>query len=373
MTMGKSEDKTIKSEKGSPTRKEHINIHIYPDWAAVQACYGPGIPLPPPTQNFNPVVPAGQVPHPYAWAAPQPLMQPYGVPYTTIYSHGGLYAHSAFLPGATPSSPDVPSKSPEKMDQHLAKKLKSMDRPAVPVCNDCAKVDAGASVHMATLSEEQSVDGSSDGSNGDVGVQQTLRTSGSKGMLSTAQLSSMWKETLPTASNFFEIIMLTPHVSYISFQFSFGSDTQLGCAVPEGQRIATYDIAVVSASVSEKSVRPSNCGTAMSASHVGSNAGAELPSAAWVQDERLLKRERRKQANRDSARRSRLRKQAENEALMVNYESLNAENMALKSEIKQLTEDSEKLRLDNAALKDKLNNAELEHSGEVVSDRVEPS
>ncbi|XP_057969280.1 common plant regulatory factor 1-like isoform X4 [Malania oleifera] len=337
MTMGKSEDKTIKSEKGSPTRKEHINIHIYPDWAAVQACYGPGIPLPPPTQNFNPVVPAGQVPHPYAWAAPQPLMQPYGVPYTTIYSHGGLYAHSAFLPGATPSSPDVPSKSPEKMDQHLAKKLKSMDRPAVPVCNDCAKVDAGASVHMATLSEEQSVDGSSDGSNGDVGVQQTLRTSGSKGMLST------------------------------------GSDTQLGCAVPEGQRIATYDIAVVSASVSEKSVRPSNCGTAMSASHVGSNAGAELPSAAWVQDERLLKRERRKQANRDSARRSRLRKQAENEALMVNYESLNAENMALKSEIKQLTEDSEKLRLDNAALKDKLNNAELEHSGEVVSDRVEPS
>ena len=63
-----------------------------------------------------------------------------------------------------------------------------------------------------------------------------------------------------------------------------------------------------------------------------------------------MKRERRKQANRESARRSRLRKQAEYEELVRRWESLNMENMALKSELGQLKDDSEKLRLENAAL-----------------------
>jgi plant G-box-binding factor len=68
------------------------------------------------------------------------------------------------------------------------------------------------------------------------------------------------------------------------------------------------------------------------------------------QDERQLKRERRKQANRESARRSRLKKQAEVEGVMMRYESLNVENVALKTELDQLKEDSEKLRNENAAL-----------------------
>lgn len=63
-----------------------------------------------------------------------------------------------------------------------------------------------------------------------------------------------------------------------------------------------------------------------------------------------MKRERRKQANRESARRSRLRKQAEYEELVRRWEYLNMENMALKSELGQLKDDSEKLRLENAAL-----------------------
>ncbi|XP_056688629.1 transcriptional activator TAF-1-like [Spinacia oleracea] len=49
-----------------------------------------------------------------------------------------------------------------------------------------------------------------------------------------------------------------------------------------------------------------------------------------AQNERELKRERRKQSNRESARRSRLRKQAEEE-LVRRVESLSAENMALKT------------------------------------------
>ncbi|KAI3990492.1 hypothetical protein MKX01_022792, partial [Papaver californicum] len=67
-------------------------------------------------------------------------------------------------------------------------------------------------------------------------------------------------------------------------------------------------------------------------------------------DDRDLKRQRRKQSNRESARRSRLRKQAESEELTLKVESLIFENMALKSEMRRLAEDSEKLRLENTSL-----------------------
>ena len=63
-----------------------------------------------------------------------------------------------------------------------------------------------------------------------------------------------------------------------------------------------------------------------------------------------MKRERRKQANRESARKSRLRKQAEYEGLVKWWESLDMENVALKCELEQLKGDSEKLRLENTAL-----------------------
>lgn len=87
-------------------------------------------------------------------------------------------------------------------------------------------------------------------------------------------------------------------------------------------------------------------------------ANEGLPFEVRVQEERHLKRERRKQANRESARRSRLRKQAEFEGLMERYESMKVENMALKSEVNQLIEDSEKVKLENAVLMEKLNNAQ---------------
>ncbi|XP_035822492.1 common plant regulatory factor 1-like [Zea mays] len=79
-----------------------------------------------------------------------------------------------------------------------------------------------------------------------------------------------------------------------------------------------------------------------------------VPSDLSVKDERELKREKRKQSNRESARRSRLRKQAETEELATQVESLAAENTSLRSEIGRLTESSEKLRRENSALMVKL-------------------
>ena len=51
----------------------------------------------------------------------------------------------------------------------------------------------------------------------------------------------------------------------------------------------------------------------------------------WLQDERENKKLRRKQSNRESARRSRLRKQAECEALSSSVTDLQQENLQLKT------------------------------------------
>lgn len=55
-----------------------------------------------------------------------------------------------------------------------------------------------------------------------------------------------------------------------------------------------------------------------------------------LQDEREIKRERRKQSNRESARRSRLRKQQECEELSKKVAELTTENIALRTELDQL-------------------------------------
>ncbi|KAK9276083.1 hypothetical protein L1049_005614 [Liquidambar formosana] len=234
------------------------------------------------------------------------------------------------------SGTERPSKSSNNLDQGLAKKLKKLDGRAVSVGNESAECDAGGSVYEASQSGERGIVGSTEGSDGSNGAYQTQEKSGSEGMLSTDK--NMNVHTL---------------ASSIPVEEANATST----------RIST---SMAPANVAGKSAGSPNERTDSSAACVASSDGAGLSFEVWVQDERQLKRERRKQANRESARRSRLRKQAENEELMMRYESLNVENMALKSELNQLTEDSKKLKLENAALLEKLNNTQLGQQGEMV-------
>ncbi|BBH03436.1 G-box binding factor 3 [Prunus dulcis] len=109
----------------------------------------------------------------------------------------------------------------------------------------------------------------------------------------------------------------------------------------------------------------------ISTAFVAPSAGAGLPFDAMVLDERQVKREKRKQANRESARRSRMRKQAEYEELVRTFESLNTEKMALKSKLEELKGDSEKLRLENATLMEKLKHAQVVPKGGIASVEIE--
>eukprot|EP00268_Persea_americana_P026320 TRINITY_DN2571_c0_g1_i11.p1 TRINITY_DN2571_c0_g1~~TRINITY_DN2571_c0_g1_i11.p1 ORF type:complete len:197 (-),score=38.01 TRINITY_DN2571_c0_g1_i11:1920-2510(-) len=77
--------------------------------------------------------------------------------------------------------------------------------------------------------------------------------------------------------------------------------------------------------------------------------GPRDPSEHW--DERELKRQRRKQSNRESARRSRLRKQAECEELAQQVVVLKDENTTLVSEMRRIREEYERLVAENTSLK----------------------
>jgi len=73
-----------------------------------------------------------------------------------------------------------------------------------------------------------------------------------------------------------------------------------------------------------------------------------------VQDDREVKKQRRKQSNRESARRSRLRKQAQCEELGGHVNSLTVENVKLKEELSQLQATCASLAADNQALEKQL-------------------
>jgi plant G-box-binding factor len=87
------------------------------------------------------------------------------------------------------------------------------------------------------------------------------------------------------------------------------------------------------------------------AAAVWSAATARGGNAAPQQDERELKRQRRKQSNRESARRSRLRKQAECEELGSRVGGLTEENEKLRGEVKRLLEQCTALSEDNKRLR----------------------
>lgn len=268
--MVKSDGDTPKSEKDS---------------SPAQAYYGPGVPFQPP--YVYSAVSAGHGPQTFVWAPPQPFLPPYGVPYATAYSHGGVYPHPAVPFVAISSRTEMPRKSSENMDQGLSKKFKKLDG-FVGAVGCSSESDAGGAVHEASkrVGVGHGIVGSTDGSDENTGANQTQSRSGFEGMLSTGK--------------------------------SFGS-------------------------LKQRTDTGAACGA--------STSGAGLPLEVRIGDEWRLKREKRKHANRESARRSRLRKQVVSEELLIRYESFNVENMVLKSELNQLKEDSEKLRLENAALR----------------------
>ncbi|XP_052193203.1 common plant regulatory factor 1-like isoform X1 [Diospyros lotus] len=341
--MGNSDEtKTSKPEKPSSPPLEQTSIHVYPDWAAMQAYYGPRVAVPP---YFNSAVAPGHAPHSYMWGPPQPMMAPYGSPYAAIYAHGGVYAHPGVSLAATPN-PETPTKSSGTTDQGLMKKLKGFDGLAMSIGNGNADSAEGGANH--TQSQSTETEGSSDGSNGNsAGAGQYGRKRSREETPTTG--GDAKTESVPTG------------------EVNGASDKVMVIEVPPSSVAGN----VMGNAMALELKNPPNANAKASPTNVA-QPYAIMPNETWLQNEREMKRERRKQSNRESARRSRLRKQAEAEELATRVKSLTSENTTLRSELNQLTENSEKLKLENAKLMDKLKGARGGGQMEEVDDKRLP-
>lgn len=330
--MGSNEEgKSTQSDKPEqvqapppPPPPEQSNVHVYHhDWAAMQAYYGPRVAIPPQYYNSNGHAPAP--PPPYIWGSPSPMMAPYGTPYPPFCPPGGVYAHPALQMGSQPQGPvsqatpvvtttplnlEAPANSPGNTDQGFMKKLKEFDGLAMSISNN----KAGSAEHSSGPRNSQSSenDDSSNGSDGNT-------TGGEQSRKKRSREGSPNNDGKPSS----QIVPLL-------------RDENDKPAVTVGTPVMPTAMDF-----------PQPCHGA--------------PHEVW--NEKEVKREKRKQSNRESARRSRLRKQAETEELSVKVDALVAENMTLRSKLGQLNDESEKLRLENEALLAQLKATQTQATG----------
>ncbi|KAE8707085.1 G-box-binding factor 1 [Hibiscus syriacus] len=318
--MGTEEESASKpSSKPTASTQEMPTTPSYPDWSCpVQAYYGAGAALPP----FFASTVASPTPHPYMWGSQHPLMTPYGtpVPFPAMYPPGGVYAHPtmALAPSIARNNTDHEGKSANGKDRSATKKSKGASGSKA---GESVKAASGSGNDGGSESAESGTEGSSDGS--DENDQQEPST-GKKG-----SFNQMLADANAQSNNAGALVSGKPIVAMPATNLNIGMDLWSG-----------------------------STGTAKMRSN-SSGAVATVPTGVvmpeqWIQDERELKRQKRKQSNRESARRSRLRKQAECEELQARVESLANENHNLREELKKLSDECEKLTSENSSIKDEL-------------------
>ncbi|XP_010261558.1 PREDICTED: bZIP transcription factor 16 isoform X2 [Nelumbo nucifera] len=374
--MGSSEmDSSSKAPK-TPTTQEQpsatTTAAVYPEWAGFQA-YSPL----PPHGFFHSSVASSPQAHPYMWGA-QHLMPPYGTPpppYVAMYPHGGLYAHPSIPPGSHPFAPyampspngnadasgtapggaEADGKSSDGKERSSLKRSKESLGSLNVITgknNDLSKT-AGASANgVFSQSAESASDGSSEGSDANSQNDSQQKASEQDSMEGEAsQNGNAARGPLNGVPRTPPSAMLNPAVAIMPIPAGApgmvaGPATNLNIGM-DYWGAPTSSIPVLRGKVPSAPVAGGMVPTV-----VGSREGVQ--SELWMQDERELKRQRRKQSNRESARRSRLRKQAECEELAQRVEILSEENSTLRSEVTRIRSEYEQLLSQNASLKERL-------------------
>ncbi|CAF2146597.1 unnamed protein product [Brassica napus] len=290
-------DKTMgTSEEKTPSKPASSTQDIpptpYPEWSnSMQAYYGGGgTPNP-----FFPSPVGSPSPHPYMWGAQHHMMPPYGtpVPYPAMYPPGAVYAH----PGMPMPPASAPTNKETVKEQAPGKKSKgSLKRKG----EGGEKAPSGSGNDGVSHSDESVTGGSSDENDENPNHQE-------QGSVRKPSFGQMLADASSQSNTTGEIQGSVP-------------------------------------------MKPLAPGTNL-------NMGMDLWSSQAgvpVKDERELKRQKRKQSNRESARRSRLRKQAECEQLQQRVESLTSENQSLRDELQRLSGECEKLKTQNSSIQDEL-------------------
>ncbi|KAG6480628.1 hypothetical protein ZIOFF_057213 [Zingiber officinale] len=377
--MGNNEAMTpSKTEKLPSHVQDQPTFHPYPDWAAMQAYYGPGV-MPP---YFSTSIVPGYAPHPYMWAPrvfklfDHPLIPPFGSPYAAIYPNGG-YPHPSMPPGphqllasteavvmATPLNVGAPDTSLGSKDKEITTKLNAA------VGNISSNNAASSHQHELSQSGYNSADGSHNGSDGSnsTGGSSNQSKVGSKDRSSSDDrkidsdinpLNGGESSSLKVSSG----VSRTP-MDTTGYQMRNKTSPSLVQAFPvkkNGTPVHQTTIPKMSGcnGVPSEPWMQVHRISILDIHFLSMLFLKHLHEFLFVQDDRTVKREKRKQSNRESARRSRLRKQAENEELAKKVDTLFAENTNLRSEISRLTTNSNALRTENSALLDKLKSSQL--------------
>ncbi|KAJ4961564.1 hypothetical protein NE237_021474 [Protea cynaroides] len=364
---GDASTKTQKSSSAQELPTAGGPATVYADWASIQAYYNSAGTSPMPPHGFfpSPVASSPQA-HPYVWS--QHLMPPYGTPpppYVAMYTHGGLYAHPSIPPGSHPYSPyampspngtaeasapaggkDGEGKSGEHKSRSPLKRSKGSLGSLGMLTgkgNEMVKTSGASANGGISQSGDSGSEGSSEGSDANSENDSQQKPSGEEGSAdagaqntSTAcSVSNLVTQTPPTQAmlNQSMVMAVPPNgVSGPTTNLNIGMDYWGGSA-PTSVAPARGKLAAVPA------------------------------TEHWIQDERELKRQRRKQSNRESARRSRLRKQAECEELAQRVDTLKDENCALREELERLREECDKLTSENASLTENLQKHQGQDSG----------
>ncbi|KAM7525477.1 hypothetical protein LguiA_015379 [Lonicera macranthoides] len=367
--MGSSEmDKPTKEAKESktPTSQEQASSTsagtVNPDWSGFQA-YSP---IPP--HGFMASSPQA---HPYMWGV-QHLMPPYGTPphpYVAMYPHGGMYAHPSIPPGSYPFSPfampspngvaeasgntpgctEVDGKSSEGKEKLPIKRSKGSLGSLSMITgknNDPGKTSGASANGVYSKSADSGSEGSSEeGSDAD--------SQNESQMKSGSRQDSLEAETSQNGN--------TAHGSQNGGQNQTMSIMPMPVAgAPVGVPGPTTNLNIGmdywggATSSAIPAIRGKSPSTPVAGGMVTTGSRESMQSQLWLQDERELKRQRRKQSNRESARRSRLRKQAECDELSQRAEALKEENATLRAELSRIRSDYEQILAQNASLKERL-------------------
>ncbi|KAG5013623.1 hypothetical protein JHK86_025884 [Glycine max] len=316
--MGSSEmDKTTKEKESKtpppPTSQEQSSTTgtgtINPEWPGFQA-YSP---IPP--HGFLASSPQA---HPYMWGVQQ-FMPPYGTPphpYVAMYPPGGIYAHPSMPPGSYPFSPFAmpspngiaeasgntpgsmeadgkPSEVKEKLPIKRSKGSLGSLNMITGKNNEHGKTlgTSANGIHSKSGESASEGEGTSEGSDANSQNDSQLKSGGRQ--------DSFEDEPSQNGSSAY-----TPQNGGLNIPHTVVNQTMSIIPISAGGAPGA-----VPGPTTNLNIGMDYWGTPGSSNIPG--LGRKVPSTAVAggMDERELKRQRRKQSNRESARRSRLRKQ----------------------------------------------------------------
>ncbi|XP_009397817.2 bZIP transcription factor 1-B-like isoform X2 [Musa acuminata AAA Group] len=362
-----------------PATSSSPSAAVYPEWSGFQAYPS----IPPHGFFHSPVVSSPQA-HPYMWGA-QHLLLPYGTPPPpyVMYPHG-IYTQPSVPPGSQPFSPyamtypngsaeacSVPAitegdiKSSEGKERNSIQRLKgslgSLNIIAGKNSNDADKTSV-AGDRVLSQSESGS-DDSSEGSDAKSEDDLEQKTRGKQELLDEiSRNGTNGVTTAPTWATSHQTMPIMHMLPAGVPGVVAGPTTNLSIGMD-------YWVAPTSAIPPEHGKVPAAAATGAMISGALVGASEKVPSEIWQQDERELKRQRRKQSNRESARRSRLRKQAEYEELAQRVEALRDENAALQAEVEQIKKEYDALVALNATLKERTGETTKEKEDLIIKER----